>query len=219
MNELQLMTYRVMEKISGYNISDDFEIDESLVRDFIINTRSTVLKEFYAQHRQVPRSIYVEVPNIEVKKLRPDSTTTRERYVQLPSPLDEGIDTLNVLYFGPNDEYNNMPRVSHGALQSWRHSEFGGKETVYSIVGDRAILVFNSEKGLKFVNAICVFSRPVEIDGVEHFPIPESLAVKLELLVVKDILSTFNVRVDDVNNASDETRKVAVAQKDNGNSR
>ena len=223
MNELELMTYRVLEKVSGYNITDDFEIGDDFVRDIIINMRSTVLKEFLAEKRYIPKEMYLEVLKLKVERSNPDETTTREYHVVLPSPLEAGIGKLDILYCGPNDEYNNLPRASLNGMYAWQFSEFGGKEMTYCVVGDRIKLVTSAQRGLKFLKVIGVFARPIIIEDVEYFPIPETLAVKLEMLVVKDILSTFNVRNDDNNNASDDTQnKVSVAtpsQSQNGNSR
>lgn len=202
MNELDLLVYRLWEKLTRFNITDDTRITKSLIRDWVISARSTALKEVYREHRVVPEAFYTLIRDMPLEKLRPDVTSTREFYVSLPVRLEAGIDHHNVAYFGPDDlmrNYNRLPLIAFKTVGACR---FTGKDPYYTVQEDR-ILIKNPADGLKRATMLCVTERPVLIDNAEVFPIPQSIQLKVELLVFKDISVTFGVPIDILNDAAE----------------
>lgn len=202
MNELDLLVYRLWEKLTRFNITDDTRITKSLIRDWVISARSTALKEVYRENKSVPESFYVLLRDLELRKLRPDVTSTREFFVRLPVKLEAGIDHHNVAYFGPDDlmrNYNRLPLIAFKTVGACR---FTGKDPYYTVQEDR-ILIKNPADGLKRATMLCVTERPILVNGQELFPIPQSVHMKIELLVFKDISATFGVPIDILNDAAD----------------
>ena len=202
MNELDLLVYRLWEKLTRFNITDDTRITKSLIRDWVISARSTALKEVYREHRVVPEAFYTLIRDMPLEKLRPDVTSTREFYVSLPVRLEAGIDHHNVAYFGPDDlmrNYNRLPLIAFKTVGACR---FTGKDPYYTVQEDR-ILIKNPADGLKRATMLCVTERPVLINNAEVFPIPQSIQLKVELLVFKDISVTFGVPIDILNDAAE----------------
>jgi len=202
MNELELLVYRLWEKLTKFNITDDSRITKSLIRDWVITARSTVLKELYTEKKMIPEAFYVMLRDLPLEKLNPDVTTTREFFISLPVRLDAGIDHLNISYLGADDLMRNYTRLSLMAFKTVHACRYTGKDPYYVPQQER-ILIKNPADGIKNVTVICVTERPIIINEVEVFPIPTTIHMKIELLVFKDISVTFGVPIDIINDAAD----------------
>lgn len=201
MNELELLTWRIWEKLTRFNITDDERITRPLIRDWVIKARSTAMKELYREKRYIPEGFYTLIRDMKMNRLNPDSTKTREWYVEIPQ-LDMGIDSFNVSYFGPDDMMRNFSRIGMNAFRTIESDEVSGNDPYYVIQDGRA-LVKNPPRGIRKITMLAVTQNPVEINGEERFPIPSTIEMKIELLVFKDISSTFNVPIDIINDAAD----------------
>lgn len=202
MNELELLVYRLWEKLTRFNITDDTRITKPLIRDWVISARSVALREIYMEKKMVPEGFYTLLRDLPLQKLRPDVTTTREFFVELPVRLDAGIDEWNVQYFGPDDFMRNYSRLPLIAFKTAGACRYTGKDPYYTVQENR-ILVKNPADGVKRLSMLCVTERPVVLDGMEVFPIPQTVHMKIELLVFKDISVTFGVPIDILNDAAD----------------
>lgn len=202
MNELDLLVYRLWEKLTRFNITDDTRITKSLIRDWVISARSTSLKELYYEKKTVPEGFYTMLRDLPLKKLNPDVTTTREFYIDLPVALEAGIDHFNISYLGPDDLMRNYTRLPLMSFKTVGACRYTGKDPYYTPQEDR-ILIKNPADGIKRVTVVCVTQRPVMINDVEVFPIPLTVHMKIELLVFKDISATFGIPIDILNDAAD----------------
>ncbi len=160
------------------------------------------MKELYYDKKMVPEGFYTMLRDLSLTKLRPDVTSTREFFLTLPGRLDAGIDEWNITYLGPDDLMRNYSRLPLIAFKTVGACRYTGKDPYYCPQEER-ILVKNPADGIKKVTVICVTERPVIIDGKEVFPIPTTIHMKIELLVFKDISSTFGVPIDILNDAAD----------------
>ena len=200
MNELELVIYRIWEKLTHFNITDDERITKPLIRDWVISARSTAMKEIYRELKYLPDGFYTMIRDLPLQRLNPDVTKTREYYVTIPK-LDSGIDDYNVQYFGPDDLMLNYNRLPMTAFMTVGRCRYTGDDPYY-VVQENRILVKNPADGVKRLTLIGVTERPVMIDGIEKFPIPQTIQMKIELLVFKDISSTFGVPIDILNDAA-----------------
>lgn len=119
--------------------------------------------------------------------------------VEFPKLLT-GVGDINIKYFGKHDMMSDLPRVSFDSLRAMDYRRYASLEPVCTIVGQYA-LVKNLPKGVAALKLIGLFHNPVDVCTFksDETPYPTPSEYNLELLVKKDLLSTWNIPYDEHN--------------------
>lgn len=215
----------IKEDISGYKITDDFEIPDDLIAEKCHDVREVLIQEA-VRNGELDDKYYQRVCCLEVTCHRhgctvngvfiPSSEITWE--VELP-PRIHVPDWKDILYFG-TDQFNmNWGRKK---VQDWL--DLSGNIVTstlptYTTVGDTAWLKNSPTSDLKFLCAILLLRDPTTAcdwkDDESEYPVPNDY--KIQLLVKQDILQTHPRFRDIMHNGTDVPDQPAQQprQKDN----
>lgn len=223
--------YSIIEQCTGKVPNDDTRLEERFVLHQMNTIRQVLIKESY-NSGTLDESYYQLkccIP-IDCDRIICNGIDSQEKifYAILPK-LVEGIGKANITYFG-NVEFaqykkglhKNWDRYTFTGWLAVEYQEWIANRPAYTIIGGYkagntelhetiAMLKNLPNTGAKMLCVNGIFANPEEgvcdpEDFMElEYPIPGHLAYKLELVVIKQILSTEVTLGDDVNDARDNT--------------
>lgn len=195
----------VKEKLTSFHVTDTFNIPDSI----IIN-RINVIRELLIQQNKnkIQPMFYSEVCCIDVDCVEPGCIINGEfiesglnlSYSDLPE-LISGLNGKELKYLGLLGFGNKFSEVAFENLFESDYSRFSKRMIQFSRIGNRAYYL-NLPKGINKVCLIGLVKDPISLCSYykekTSYPVPQEY--KLELLVVQDILSSYNVAPDEQNN-------------------
>lgn len=195
----------VKEKLTSFHVTDTFNITDSI----IINRINTIRELLIQQNKNKIQSMfYSEVCCIDVKCVEPGCEINGEyiesginlSYSDLPE-LISGLNGKELKYLGLSGFGNKFSEVAFENLFESNYSRFSKKMIQFSRVGNRAYYL-NLPKNVNKLCLIGLVKDPVSLCSYykERTIYPSPQEYKLELLVVQDILSSYNVNPDEQNN-------------------
>ena len=199
----------VKEKLTSFHVVDTFNIPDSI----IIN-RINVIRELLIQQNKnkIQSMFYSEICCIDVSCVEPGCTINGEfvesglnlSYSDLPE-LIAGVNGKELKYLGLIGFGNKFSEVSFDNLFSPNYSRFSRKMIQFSRIGNKAYYL-NMPKNVSKVCLIGLVKDPISLCSFykEKTPYPVPQEYKLELLVVQDILSSYNVAPDERNNTRND---------------
>lgn len=198
--------YSVQEQLSGFNVTDDTPYSEEFLKDLANVFRSALIKEEINQTKLVSDSYYQSMCCLEVicreQSCVSGSETvksgSKQYYVELPK-LIGGVGNNDIKYLGLDDYKNGFIRTNLLGFNTSDGDKYGRMRTRYMMVGKEAILKNIPTKGLKYVCLIGLLDDPTTSclwDADVEYPLPNHLIVRLETLMLKQILSTYNIKPD-----------------------
>lgn len=202
--------YSIRNQVKGHFSSDDERIDILLVYKMMNDVRSVLIQQ-ELRAKSIDEGFYQEVSCLEVKcgeiECKGLKSGDVEYYVDLP-PLELGIAENGIKYFGGVDRVSPFNPKSFQGWQYAKYSKYTGKSPNYTIVGDKALLGNLPSTDMKFMSIIGIFEDPIDLGCYklkedDVYPIPAYLIHKLELICIKQLLSTINITPDEVNNTTD----------------
>ncbi|MEE8327940.1 MAG: hypothetical protein V3R32_04000 [Nitrosomonadaceae bacterium] len=199
--------YSIRNQIRGHVSTDDERIDIEHVFKLMYDVRATLLKEEYEKNKKTNFNSFSSecCLNVVCKEIECDGIKSgdTEYTVTIPRLLDAlGRDAIK--YFGTVDKKNNFQYLSYQGFQHSGASTYTGNVPGYSIIGETIYLKNLPTDALKYVCMIAIFEKPLILCKPEDpFPMGEHLIHKLQLLVIKQLLSTFGINPDEYNDAKD----------------
>jgi len=111
-----------------------------------------------------------------------------------------------VKYFGTTDKKTPFRRVSYPGYLYSDHESYTSKAPSYTLLDTKAFLKNLPTDTLKFICIIGIFENPRgHCKPEDAFPIARHLVHKLELIAVKQLVSTISIGPDEYNNAKDDS--------------
>ena len=222
---LKKIVYSIKEALEGYNITDDTVYSNEYIADKVKDVRSTMIID-EIRNNIVDDGNYSQYCCLEVQCQNKSCTINGqtitsdeiEYYVELPR-LVPNTGWNNIKYFGLIDMKTPFSRKNVDGFLSLDGNKWTGKDPAYLVVDSHAYLANLPSSGIKFLCMIALLDDPIdECDWDEDDDYPVSDVFKLEMLVKKDILSTFGIRADVEQDSRDTTptdTEVKTVQKGN----
>ena len=219
--------YSVIEQLSGFNVPQTQPYDEEHLKDMINGFRSMVLKEEINQTRMLSDSYYQTMCCLEVICRNQSCVVggetilsgSKQYYVELPK-LIGGVGNADIKYLGLDDYKNGFKRVNLFGFNTSDGNKYGRLDPIYTVIGKEAILKNIPTKGIKYVCLIGILDDPTTSctwdDDVEY-PLPNNLIAKVEMLTLKQILSTYNIKPDLRNDGIPGNAQQNIPQQQNSN--
>lgn len=208
------IVYSILERLSGFNLTDDFRISPLQIEKLAGSVRETLIREEF-KAGMLSSDYYQRYDCVKLTKGERSCKHLETSVVQyeghsgsIPS-LISGVGNANLILvqIGQNAYSPLPPQV----FFSNYNFGYGRKIRTYTIIDE---IMF--AKGMEecsgeniYAAIIALFSDPLSVMtcGVNRnkmkYPVPSDY--KLEILMMKDILSTFNISPDVLNNTRDDT--------------
>lgn len=193
----------------GYVPSDDRRLRKRFLDHVIRSVRSELIKDVARSGIGLAQDYYQRICCLEVLcdeivcgQYRVPVNT---RYLSIPNI--ENI-PFNPSYLGPADGKTPFRRIPFSQFPFYTGGSFAKKEGAFALQGDKAFLHFPS--GLK-ANSLCIYAiltDPTEdtcitLTEKDQYPIPQNMIHKLEIIALKQLLSTLPIKADEINDARD----------------
>lgn len=191
-------------------VDDDLLADaDEFIADKIHAIRETLIREEYDQRRYVDDKYYQFTNCIEVECFKNTCTiggiTITTPFILWKATLGKlmsGIAFNDIKYLGTGDFNTPFDRLP---FESFALNEGSGIWTsdlpCYTLVGEEALFK-NLDEKTRLLFGVLLLSNPVNACSYSDdkiYPVPSEY--KLELLVKKDLLQTWNIPVDQLNDA------------------
>ena len=204
------VAYSIIEGVTNRINSDDNRIDEEWVIDKMFDIRAILIRQEFERGR-LSGDFYTRKCCLEIEcrdvVCNGVHSGVQEYYVELPT-LVSGLGWANISYLGLVDWKTPFDRLTTSEYMSLDFNEWTHNRPSYYIINNEAIITNLPTTGTKYLCISGIFANPQTIcdwDNEEDFPLPDHLIHQLELIVKKDILSSYGIPVDPINNANDDT--------------
>jgi len=217
MAKLSEIGFSIRNQLKGYFSSDDERIDIEHIYHEIHVARAVLLKEekrkfgfIREDNYQICDCIQVNCDELECSGVK---SGIIEFSAQLP-PLLFGIAEQGIKYFGTMDGNHAFSWKSFTGFQYSDASTYTGKDPAYTIVSGKAFVKNfpGSIKKLCYLRMIAVLEDPSKgctgtscsfVNENSEYPIDLNLVKKIEIMTIKQLMSTLPMMPDESNNAKD----------------
>ncbi len=201
--------YSIRNQIKGYFSTDDERISIEFIYAKAWDIRSMLIKEEYRKFRQLNDQDYISECCLEVccdeTVCEGEDSLAKDHYVNIPT-LESALGYNGVKYFGTTDKKTPFRRVNYPGYLYSDYESYTKNVPTYTLVDTKAFLKNLPTDTLKFICIIGIFENPRgHCDPEDAFPIARHLVHKLELIAVKQLMSTIVIGPDEVNNARDDS--------------
>jgi hypothetical protein len=215
-NELSLASigFSIRNQVKGHFSTDDERIDIELIYKMIRDVRSLLIEKQIKQQGFIDPELYQEICCLEIKcrnlECNGIKTGETEYYVELPA-LETTFGRFAIKYFGTVDKKIPFNRKSFEGYLWGKSSPWTGNKPYYSIVGFEAKIRNLPTTAGKYVCIIAVLEDPLNgkcyrLTENDPYPISQSMVHELELICIKQLMSTLQSLPDERNNAADNPR-------------
>ena len=224
MKSLREIGYSIINPVSGFMTSDDQRIDPEWVYDKIWDVYAKLRVKYRKENGHLEPADYAQTCCLEVKcrhqkcdsdeEPPPNKTNdpspplqveseTLQYYVELPDIDWYGVEDP-IVFFGSD---GLKERYSYKSINGFENSDYetyiSGKP-IYTVVGNEAWLKNLPTSSQTKVCIVAVLASPGnKCNPDDIFPAPRAFIFELELLVKRDILSSWGINPDLINNAND----------------
>ena len=217
MATLPQIVFSIKEKLSGFKLNDDFKLDDKYIIMKCNEWRSTLITDLYNNKIAIDGKYYQRICCIEVSCNKLGCSIGGNFYysgeliweAELPERITE-VGELDILYFGKDDFKKSFSRKSFDGWVNNKGNLRTGYDPMYTIVGSQSYFKNLPTHGIKFLCLIALLKDPTTacnwVQSTEEYPVPS--AVKLEILVVKDIVSLWGIQPDKLNNGDDGNEQI-----------
>lgn len=209
--------FSIRNQAKGYFSSDDERIDIELIYKMVHQIRSSLIKERYEEGLYLDATFYQEICCLEVKCRNTvcNGIESGEVEYYVEGPAIEDLGGPEIMFFGtlatadqPRQEFS---QTNYMGMLYADHSPWTGGKTRYMIVGNEIKIKNIPTSGLKYVCLIAILSDPMNgkcftQSENDPYPIPNNLVHKLELIALKQLMSTLQNPPDQKNNAQENPR-------------
>jgi len=200
----------IRNQLTAHAASDDSRLEPELIEDMILDVRSLLIREYYNGKYYLEDSFFQIFDGIEIKSQKIQLTPTiadkfPEVYSEVPT-LQSEVGHKNIRYFGTIDGRQNFSRVSMSGFISSDGRLFTAEEPIYTVNGNRFLMKNLPNLGMRYGKLIAVFYDPRKVPNFNpevDFPVSDSMVHKLELICVKQLMSTMGIPQELLNDAQD----------------
>jgi hypothetical protein len=191
------IAYSILESLYGHNIIDDYNISIDFIKAKINDVNIRLQEEVFKQHDSL-EAFYQKQCCIEVVCEKTSCVIEGEMvssgdvvwYSEIPS-LNPKIGWKNISYLGKSDMLKGFKRVTFSGFMSGAQLDWT-RGPIFTIVGNKIYFRDLPTTGTRMLCMVAILANPIlACNFNEDQPYPTPDAYKLELLVKKDILSTF----------------------------
>lgn len=222
MSTLKTIVYSIMEAIHEHHITDDHDISLEYIRKKINDINQKLIEERYRSGESLDY-FYQEICCVDVLCKKRSCVINGETIYEDTITWYSDLTNLNtslgwkaIKYIGNSDYASNQEfhRLSLSGFQSIKGRRWTGHKTFY-FVNNTEVLYHNlPTTGIKKVCVLAILNDPTSAcnwdDETTPYPTPDPY--KLELLVKQDILSTFGISKDEVQDSRDTTGQQEIKQ-------
>lgn len=201
----------ILEAIHSYEITDDSVLEPELIEDKIVDLRSTLILE-ESKAGMVDQGYYQALENLEVVyedlqyTVSPNVVVAQKRTlgtVIVPG-LNTRIGRKAILYVGLSDFSYAFDHKTLQGLLAHEGAMYTHARYAFAVSGARIYVKNYGREGKRLVSALVILEDPRKVPGFDYrtsdFPVSDPQ--KLELLVIKHILSTLGFPADKVSDAN-----------------
>lgn len=208
MATLAEIRYSIRNQLEGQVVTDDHRLRIRFIDKQIRSIRSLLLAEELNRGLGIDQAFLQVIDCLQVKcdKVTCNGNTLpfKTHFVDVPPITSHGS---NPIYLGLIDGTLPFERVSYSAFLQWTGGSFSFKRPAYALIDGMALLKF-FPIGTKWIRLVAALDDPmnggcVTLKENDPYPLPERLVHQLELLVIKQLLSTLPIPGDLVNDAVD----------------
>jgi len=202
----------VKEKYTNFNIRDDLRVPDELIRDKVHDWRATLIRDEFRSTNIIDQNYYQKTCCIEITCEAQSCTIGNYTVpsgtviwsVELPA-LVTGVGWKDILYLGPDNMLTNFDRYSLSGLAGLQGNIWTGNEPAYTTIGNIAYFLNLPTSGSRFLCLVALVNNPTvvcdyDLDA-DIYPTPSD--TKLEMLVLKDLLSVAGIRLDEAQDTRD----------------
>lgn len=209
MKSLNEIAYSIRDQISGYFPSDDERIPIELIYKKVADVRMIMLKELQAENGYIDSAYYQRICCLEVQcgpiQCKGFVSTKKETFVELPQVAYDISGAI--AFFGTADFSTDFKYVPVYGYPFSNHAPYTGSFPTYMRV-DNIAIIKNLDTAVKFLCMIALLEDPLgsclHLKADEEYPIPLGKVHQLELIVIKQLLSTLQIPHDITQNAVDD---------------
>lgn len=214
MSTVREIIFKIKERHTGFNITDDYPVIDALIYSFMNDARESLIREEYNNTRQVNDQYYQMLCCLEIECLGEQCTygnvtiinTDNDLYkVKLPLTIPR-VGNLDIKYLGSKNGRDKFDRFNFLAFGSIKSRVWTKAVHSYSVVGGEIWLKNLYTPNQKFVCALVLLKDPVDAcnwdDETSQYPVPSEK--KLVDLVLYSLQTSTKVS-DVLNNAADDT--------------
>lgn len=208
-------------RIDLKQVTDESYLDqkEEYLYDKINGIRASLIRETLKEDGSLDSSFYQDY-GFDVETLQEFhfniTSSVKTFYLDLPF-LVPGIGMKSLRYVGDDDF--TTPGFKIGSMSEMQSSDgalYTSQKPIASVIGNKCILK-NIPKGTRKLFVIGLYMNPLDVVGFdENSPYPVPSTYKLEMLVKKDLLSTWGFPLDVLKSMNDET---VMGQRQDGRSK
>ena len=219
MSTVREIIYKIKEKHSSFNVTDDYPITDELIYSFMNDVRESLIREEFNNTRKINKQYYQMICCNEIEcyedvciydgvEIKMEIDTFK---VKLPQ-LVTNVGDLDLSYVGDKSGGNPFFRFEFGQFASLESRMFTKNTHAYSIIGNELLLKNLYTDGQKFVCLLALLRDPSTAcnwDEENSYPLPsENKLIKLVVYALQG-----NTKASDVlNNASDDLIQPKVNQ-------
>ena len=206
---LKNIVHSIIEKLSKFKPTDDFQIPYKFIVDKVHDIRASMIREEW-RNKNLSQEYYQLVCCIDVECEKAGCTIngmfisegTKFYKATLPKLLS-GVGDDNLLYLGTIGLKNKYTRKSFDGWMNQAGNRWTAYNPNYTIIENEAYLK-NLPTALKRICILAILDTPQTAcdwnDETSEYPVPSEY--RLEMLVVKDILSTWGIVTDEMNDSN-----------------
>jgi hypothetical protein len=189
--------------------SDDRRLRKRFVDHVIRSVRSELIKEISRKSAGLSQDFYQRICCLDVLcdeiVCGQYKIPLKTRYLQIPQL--ESI-PFNPQYLGPADGRTPFTRIPFGQFPFYTGGSFRNRAGAFSIVDDKAFLHFPVGLNAASMCIYGILEDPMENSCVtlkedDPYPLPQNMVHKLEIIALRQLLSTLPIQADAVNDSKD----------------
>jgi len=210
MSTLAEIGFSIRNQVKGFFQSDDERIDIELIYKMVRQIRSVLIRERYKETQTVDDQMYQRICCIEVQcrniQCNGVDSGVIEYYAEIPSL--ESLGGIEIKYVGTADmlhefKYRNWSAKLYGDYSPWT-----GNKPFYTQYDSQMILGNMPTKGMKYICMIVLLDDPIGtgcylLTENDQYPISGNMIHQLELIAIKQLMSSLKEIPDMKNNASE----------------
>lgn len=214
--------YSVKNQIAAFNLTDDFTVSDEFIYEQMLDVRAAVIDELNRNKKAIPDGYYQRICCLEIMCSNVSCETgvqypEPEYYVDLPEIMSfENWSEIKYLGFPGFEQDKKFDRLNFDSWTSTDGREYTSTDPFFTVVDRTAYLKNLPTSGGKYLCLIALLSEPrssCDWNDKSILPIPREKVHKMELITIKQILSTKNQEIPDVlNDALDAIQKVTQQQ-------
>jgi len=201
----------IILQLEGLKLTDDSLLDPEFIEDQMDIMRASLIREDF-DNKKMSDEYYQIVDCLEVQcesasECTIDGITIESNekfyYVNLPTLVTK-IEWKNIKYLG-TDKFgtrNNFVRKTLSGYIASAGNRYTGHNPLYTVVGEQAVLKNLPSLSPKFLTMVAILNDPLtacNYDAEDDYPVPS--VNKLQLLVLKQVLSAYGLTRDHINDA------------------